>query len=65
MYNSIFSKTTWPNQNKISMNVTLVDLIKICDFGADPRFSLATRANNAIWLDELKFVFFKSIKFFF
>ena len=50
-----FSKATVPNGNKLCRNVSLMDLIRIFFYlGADLKFKMDTRSNNAIWLAELQ-----------
>jgi hypothetical protein len=44
---------TKPNWYKLYMNVPLVNLIRIFDFGAYHKFNMAAMANNTIWLVEL------------
>ena len=45
---NIFSETNKSNRKKLYRNATLVDLIRFYDFGANPKFNMATKANNAI-----------------
>ena len=51
---NIFSETNKSNRKNLYRNATLVDLIRFYDFGANPKFNMATKANNAIWLAGLE-----------
>jgi hypothetical protein len=44
---------TMPNGKNFYRNVTLADLVRICDFGAIPKFNMTPRAICGIRLAEL------------
>jgi hypothetical protein len=45
-----FSETTLSNRSKLCRNISVLYIIIICDFGADPIFNMVVRANNAVRL---------------